>query len=200
MYFSKIPTFVLSCPGENGKLQISGDAGEDEPAVGCHVSPIHALIEMKHHALNGRHFDVQHAGWIDQKVFRTADGTGLTADLRVAWPIRNGKIVLRPDGALAVFAYRTVHRTSSSSLPSHFEIEQKALHWIDSLHERAGLFAWREAYRSVVTWSPQRRAEVVRRAMNTMSVTKGNAALCVEVALFDPEFEQWHIVPCADLP
>jgi hypothetical protein len=99
----------------------------------------------------------------------------------------------------AVVTRRIVHRTHSSNPPSYFEIDQQSLDQIDDLHERAGLFAWRETYRNVATWSPRRRAEVVTRALASMKVTEGDVSLCVEAALFDAEFGQWHIVRCADL-
>ncbi|CAB3771502.1 hypothetical protein [Paraburkholderia humisilvae] len=156
-------------------------------------------LQSTHNSLIGRRFDVTHAGWIDRKAFRTADGEGLTADLRLAWPVRNGKILLRPDGGLAVLARRIVHRTNTSTPPAYFEISQEALDQIDSLHERAGLFAWREAYRNVTKWSSRRVTDVVTRAVASMKVTEGDISRCVEAALFDPEFEQWHIVPYAVL-
>ncbi|CAB3762935.1 hypothetical protein [Paraburkholderia humisilvae] len=198
-YFSLIPTYVLVRPGENGGYQVCGDGREDGASVGCYLSPLHALIEAEYNALTGRQYDVAHAGWIDPQVFRTADGKGLTADLRLGWPVRDGKILLRQDGGLASFARRMVHSTNTSTPPPYFEIDQEALDYIDSLHERAGLFAWREAYRNVTKWSSRRVTDVVTRAVASMKVTEGDISRCVEAALFDPEFEQWHIVPYAVL-
>ncbi|MFC0401514.1 hypothetical protein [Paraburkholderia rhizosphaerae] len=92
-----------------------------------------------------------------------------------------------------------VHRTDASSPPPCFEIDQEALDQLDEIHERAGLFAWREAHRDVTKWSSRRVNEVVTRAVASMTVTVGDISLSEEIALFDPEFEQWHIVPFADL-
>ncbi|TDY38704.1 hypothetical protein BX592_1314 [Paraburkholderia rhizosphaerae] len=198
-YFSLIPTYVLARPGENGAYQVAGDGDENAASVGCYISPIHALIEAEYNALLGRRYDVAHAGSIDPQVFRTADGKGLTANLRLGWPVLDGRILLRENGGLAACSRRMVHRTDASSPPPCFEIDQEALDQLDEIHERAGLFAWREAHRDVTKWSSRRVNEVVTRAVASMTVTVGDISLSEEIALFDPEFEQWHIVPFADL-
>jgi hypothetical protein len=194
-YFSNTAAYVLTRPGEDGKLLVAGDGTQEGPAVACHLSPVHALIEAGHWMLRGQQFGITHAGLIDRKVFRTADGSGLIADMRLAWPVLGGRIVLRPDGGLATFSRVMVHRTFTSGPPSFFEVDELALEQIGSLHERAGLFAWRETNRDVLTWDAGRLARMAMRAVGTMETTEGDVSQCQEAALFDPEFGQWHFVP-----
>jgi len=76
-----------------------------------------------------------------------------------------------------------------------FEVTTDALIAYVRVREAAGLFAWQETHASVLQWSPARLAGVVQRALYSMDVTLQGEQRALQLALFDPEFEQWHFVP-----
>ncbi|EEA03316.1 conserved hypothetical protein [Burkholderia sp. H160] len=83
-------------------------------------------------------------------------------------------------------------------MPLSFEVDEKAFAWLDAIHERAGLYAWRETARAVLSWKADRMAQAAYRALELIEITGCDASLCDEVALFDPESEQWHFVPACE--
>jgi hypothetical protein len=67
------------------------------------------------------------------------------------------------------------------------------------LHERAGLFAWHDTNRDILTWDKVRLEWAVARAIDSMEVSIAKLADCQQAALFDSEFGHWHFVPFAAL-
>jgi hypothetical protein len=197
-FFSNPATFVLGHQKENGEWQVVAESTRSGPVVTCYVSPIHALIQASYLSREGRQIGVKHAGLIREELFRTADRCGLAADLRLAWLVHNGKIAQDTAGNFAAFARRMSRRSYSSTPPVHFELSESCVDQIDKLYERAGLFAWRETFLNVTAWSEHRLSGVVMRAVASMELTKCDISQCMEAAIFDAEFEQWHIVPIDD--
>ncbi|WP_126878316.1 hypothetical protein [Paraburkholderia kururiensis] len=87
-------------------------------------------------------------------------------------------------------------------LTFRFGFDRDILHEMDRLHESAGGFAWRETLQDVSTWDSIRARRVVDRALGLIDVVSAEDTRCDEVALFDPEFQQWHFVPgpAVDVP
>ncbi len=82
-----------------------------------------------------------------------------------------------------------------------FEIDAKAMGQIDRLHERAGLFAWRETYRDFARADLRDVQGALVHALESMPVALGSRdiAQCNELALFDAEFGLWHFIPSEGL-
>ncbi len=76
-----------------------------------------------------------------------------------------------------------------------FEVDDLTLAAFSRIRESAGLYAWQEAARNVLNWSRSRQQTVVERALDSISLLRSDASGCNQLALFDPEFEQWHFVP-----
>ena len=141
---------------------------------------------------------VREGSSVDPGVFVNVDGSGLIAQLRLAWPAKNRKIVLAQDGNTATCA-RLLQHGVTARLPARFEVDDGAMEQIDRLHERAGLFAWRETWREVPQWSFLRQKRALECALKSMETAEVSLAECQEAALFDPEFGQWHFVPLEGL-
>jgi hypothetical protein len=193
-YFRETAVFVLDRPRADGLLDIAATMTASGRAVICHLSFLHALIEVAYRSSQGMQYFVHEASSADPHVFVNAEGTGLIAQLRLAWPAKNRKVVLAQDGNTATCARLLRHR-ASAGLPAHFEVDDEAMGQIDRLHERAGLFAWRDTCREVTQWSFERQKRALECALDSMETVDAGLAECQEVALFDPEFCQWHFVP-----
>jgi hypothetical protein len=79
--------------------------------------------------------------------------------------------------------------------PVEFEVDPYAFEVFDGIYEQAGLYAWRETVGQIENWTEARRDLAVERAIWSMPVTHVDASACNQLALVDPEFEQWHFVP-----
>ncbi len=134
------------------------------------------------------------AGTIDRDWFLDVDGKGYIAGIHLGWPACEGRLLTRPSGGLASYARWMHHWTESPALPPTFEIDQDVLNVLSRVRECAGLFAWAETNATVLQWSSSRLAHVVQRALTSIEVTCGEAAQANQLAMFDPEFEQWHFV------
>lgn len=196
-FFSEISSYVLAEPDGDG-FQVAASRTKAGPAVSCFLSPLHALIDTMYWAGKGRRYEVRHAALIDPNTFVNADGTALIAELRIGWPSLDGKIVLESNGNTATCAKLMIHSTSGG-LPPFFELDPETLGQVESLHERAGMYAWRDVYQDMLEWDNARLQWAAKRAVETMKLSMADRMQCTQAALFDPEFGQWHFVPFADL-
>ncbi|CAB3790944.1 hypothetical protein LMG28614_03201 [Paraburkholderia ultramafica] len=197
-FFSDIPVFVLAERGDGNKLEIAASETAAGPAVSCFLSPLHALIDAMYWAGRGKPYEVRHAALIAPETFINTDGTALVAQLRVGWPALDGKIVLESNGNTATCAKLMVHSTAHGP-PPFFELDPETLGQVEGMHERAGMYAWREIYGDMLEWDKGRLEWAVRRALETMKISTVDKSVCTKAALFDPEFGQWHFVPFDNL-
>jgi hypothetical protein len=198
-YFSDFPLLVLARPLDGGGFDVLGDITSDGETLGCYANPITALVDAEQLARAGRSgFGYGDAGSLDRHLFRSRDGKNLVADIRVGWPVHRRKIILRPGLGFASVTKRLRQRLPVDGTCPSFEMDEDAFAWLDAIHERAGLYAWRETARAVHSWTADRVTQAACRALESIEVTVCDASLCEEVALFDPESEQWHFVPARD--
>jgi hypothetical protein len=194
-FFSDIPTFVLTEPDSGDRLQVVATRTTAGPAVSCYLSPLHAMITSVYFAGKGKDYEVCHAGSISPDVFVNADGKALIAEVRLGWPaLDDGKIVFESEGNSATCSKVMIHSTPFG-LPPVFELDPETLDQVERLHERAGMFAWRETYRDVFDWDLERMRWAVKRAVDSLKLSAADRMQCTHVALFDPEFLEWHHVP-----
>jgi hypothetical protein len=194
-FFSELPAFVLTFQDKDGGTRIATEKAVCGPAILCYLSLVDALIEVLQFSRIGQHFKVMPAQLVPSEAFRDSDGRGLIADVHLGWPVVDGQILLRPGGALGGCT-RMMHHWARE--PLSFEFDEIVLAEVTRLHEWAGLFAWRETLDHVRGWEPDRLGRVVAHALTSIELTRGDVTQCRQVALFDPEIEQWHFVPCPD--
>ncbi|CAE6851159.1 hypothetical protein R75461_07476 [Paraburkholderia nemoris] len=165
-------------------------------AVLCFLSPFDALIEVAHFTRLGQAYHAVSASEIGRERFLRASRQELIACLHLGWSACDGKILVRP--RLEPHRYiRTLHQ--GIRIPLSFEVDEESIRAVDWLYERAGLFAWRETIGAFRNWSDRSVAEVIDHALRSMMLTPGFPSSCNQIALFDPEFAQWHFVPIADV-
>jgi hypothetical protein len=199
-YFSKFLLLVLARPTIDGQFDVSGDMAADGRTIGCYLNPVTAWVDATQFAKAGQSgYQLKSVGSFDRRLFYNANTRCLMADVRTCWAVHNRKIILRPDlGLVSITKPIRLPVPHGAELPASFEVDQDAFKWLDDIHERAGLFAWRETVRAVGSWEAARVASAAECALATIEVTVCDASLCDELALFDPEGGQWHFVPAAD--
>ncbi|MFL9990474.1 hypothetical protein PQR34_04870 [Paraburkholderia sediminicola] len=193
-FFSEALAFVLTQHGDDGKLRVAGSDTKAGPAVSCYLSPVHAMMDAAYWMYRGKRYNVSEINMIAPETFATANGAALVAEVRLGWPAIDGKIVLESDDNIATCS-RLIAHSIPDGVPPFFGPDEDALAQIDHLHELAGMFAWRDIYRDMLTWDKARMERAVTCAIDSMEVSTAKLADCQQIALFDPEFEQWHFVP-----
>lgn len=191
-FFADLPAYVLTFADAKGDRRIVTEKTACGRAILCSLSPVDALIEVLRFSKIGQRFDVMPAQMVPQDAFRDADGHGLIAEVHLGWPVVGGRLLLRPGGALGGYS-RMMHHWAHE--PLQFEFDALALAEVTRLHERAGLYAWREALDHVRGWNPRRLVCVVAHALASIELSRHSEGQAGQVALFDPEAEQWHFVP-----
>jgi hypothetical protein len=191
-FFVSPPAWVLVNEAATGELRVATESDDERRAILCFLSPLNALVEAARFSQLGRAYHVMPAAQLDGELFQDADGRGLLACVHLGWPTQDGRILLRSGGAFGRYA-RTVHVWAND--PAWFEVDPATLAALDDLHERAGLFAWRETYHAIRKWDWARLYETAGLAIHTAPVTTvDDASISDGVGLFDPEFGQWHVV------
>jgi len=186
--------FVLTRE-DSGDVVMLGGISVSGHAASCFLSMFDALIFGLHQSRQtGETYAVRRASeflhaFMDDNYHQKSVG------LHMAWPAREGRLLVRADGRL-----HDVQWVQEARLPGAptLCLDEEALVFVDGIYEQAGLFAWRETADHVLTWSASRLRYSVDRALTIMP-TKCllDAREFTQFALYDPEFEQWHFVPRA---
>ncbi|WP_423383545.1 hypothetical protein [Burkholderia sp. LMG 32019] len=196
------PVFVLTTPTCEKVTSILAGSSRFGPAVRCFLSPFDALLEMLF--LQRRDPDavdaVLRSSQLPSEIFYSSWVRQRPLTLHVAWLAHENRLVAYDDGRLIRAArdqagqWRRRRRT-----PDAMAIDAGTLALLDRLHERAGLFAWRDTLQIVRRWvaSPATEQAALQRAVGALDavepiVVPANAA--EQLALYDPEGARWHFV------
>lgn len=116
----------------------------------------------------------------------------------MAWQARAGRVLLRQGGAPQAIMFAP-HR--SDSWHDAALLADSIARLVDEVHERAGLFAWKETAQTFADWGKIRLEALVQEAWAQAPVMEADGAIpdFDQFALFDPEFRQWHFVPAHEL-
>lgn len=192
-FFVEMPVFTLGARQADGKLETGCTKTTNGPAVACYLSLVHTLIDAHYWRGRGVPYGAGIASTIDRELFVAENRRELIAEIRLGWPVCGRRLVREMDGNTASLAI--VVRQAIVGEVKGFELAEPILEEVDLLHERAGIFAWREAYRNMASWDEQRVLASTARALNAIETTRARRSDCHEIALYDAEFEQWHFVP-----
>ncbi|AQV94902.1 hypothetical protein BJN34_13530 [Cupriavidus necator] len=191
-FFRLLPAYVLVFEDRDGDPCAVSSTTEQDRAITCFLSPFDAVIEAGLRTALGQRCQLFHASLLDGNLFRDADGAGFIADIHLGWPARDGCLLQAARGAVGRYA-REMHHWAGE--PEGFEVDAVTFAEFSKLHERAGLFAWQETNAEVLHWTDARLRGAEKRAVETIAFAQGGIADCNQIALFDPEFGQWHFVP-----
>jgi hypothetical protein len=183
------------CPaikGKDGDWCIDAAQTDLGNAATCFLSPFDAIMEAAHLARNGQSYRVMAASDVDKNIFRDPDEKGLIADKHIGWPACDGRILARPGGA---FSGNCTVMHHWAVYPPRFEVDDLMLAEFSRYRELAGLYAWQETVAVILCWPEARRYMLGGRVLASIELTHGKPKDCSQIAMFDPEFEQWHFVP-----
>jgi hypothetical protein len=122
---------------------------------------------------------------------------GLRPCLHLAWKARQGRLLLNADGRLLPVTHDLILKPGEPNItPS-----QTDLLTFELVREMAGLYAWKDAVHEFALWAPNQRDQAIRKAAEGMKagIMDDGAEEYDQLAVYDPEFMQWHFVPVAEL-
>ena len=193
-FFRALAAYVLIYADKDGEWCVDVAHTELGHAVTCFLSSFDAIIEATHLARNGRSYRVMAASDIDENLFCDSDEQGLIADIHVGWSACDGRIITRPSGA---FSRSCTVMHHWAAVPPRFEVDGLMLAEYSRCRELAGLYAWQETADNIRWWPEARCRTVAERALASIELMHGKAQDVRQIALYDPECEQWHFVPYA---
>ena len=194
-FSSKLPVWVLVAENGPERTCIPFEHTAHGPVVRCFLSRFDAMVEAAVITLRSRmRYYVVPAVEIDRTLFQAREGGGFIAYLHIGWFARDGHILLRFDG-LPAGCSRPLRWFASCK--DGVEVDSDTLALIERIHERAGLFAWRETLRDLDGWSVANWLQARKQALQSFSELGGDDGMSAsdKLALFDPETGQWHFVP-----
>ncbi|MPV70485.1 hypothetical protein [Burkholderia sp. BE17] len=173
------------------------------PAVRCFLSPFDALLEMRFmrqndpDAVNG----VVRSNLLPIGIFYSSRFRQRPLAVHLAWLAHHQRLVAHNDGQLIrVVRDQAPQWRMQPRSPERMEIDSETWAVLDRLHERAGLFAWRDTLQIVQQWfaNPVAAESTLQRtvtALDTIESIVVPVGRAEQVAVFDPESGQWHFVP-----
>jgi len=188
-------TFIITSKDEKaGTVTIHCDnMAAGGTTIRCFLSPLDAMIEASRLAKPGEPLSVISVREIDRAAAKEPHPVFPIGCVHMAWLARQGRLLVRPIGTPEALA--EPFRCQSCRGRLRFEVARSTLDEIDTIYQRAGLYAWREAAANIRRWSEAERQEAVRIALRDMPVMQQDGTSYDQYALFDPEFRQWHFVP-----
>lgn len=172
-------------------LSIVRERTEHGGAVLCFLSPLDAMLEVERAEQIGRQLQIMRASDMDGSVFRDLDGLGLRASFHVGWLASGSKVLVGENGVLGRYT-RDIHEWAGD--PEFFELMPNSLEVFDDAYELAGLSAWHDTNRRLQQGNEAQLREMAKKALDAVQIVKGQKDDCTGLALFDPEFMQWHFI------
>lgn len=202
-FFTTTPVYLLSFMDKNGECGWLTEPCETGYGLVCFLSRIDAMIEGGRRALgDGKMYRMAPGTAVPPEEFRARDehGTvnyqrGFAAVFHMGWAACD-RLILRHshvnDGS-----YRRCTQSSylAATGPAAFEVSAEIFSSYGDFRERAGLFAWQETDEQLQRWEVPRLHKVVQRAIRSVKLSDNAAPQAQQLALFDPECQQWHFVP-----
>ncbi|WP_051377091.1 hypothetical protein [Paraburkholderia dilworthii] len=180
---------VLAVSMGGDKLAVCTYSTPDGEIVHRFVSYFDVLLRSTMNAVSHRPFRAVRADYMEPETFANCDRHGYNVYLHVGWAARNRRFVTGADGTPRAVIRRTRVNDSEPSSPV---LDADLAAEIDTLYERAGLYAWRETSAAVRRWNESLVAEAVMRALSCMETDEGGDY--DQIAMFDPESGRWHFV------
>lgn len=192
--FRRLPAWVLTFRDGEGFECIGKERTEAGLTTTCYQSPLDAAIEAVYLGKYHRRHRVNAASEFDIGAYLEEGGRSLVAAMHIGWPAHEGRLLLHPDGRLG----RTCRLMRQPlGVPPTFEIDGPTLGVYGGWRERAGLFAWAETAQDVRAWPLTRLHHVATKAVALIQTQHMNDHWknATQLAIFDPEFGQWHFMP-----
>ena len=185
-------------PGSAQALCIDLEEGR---ALFTFFSPMDAYLEAAYSSRPPeRIYQIIPLAGFDPRSLIAHNGGQLALHSTLGFAASNGRLITRPDGKLCGYGTLEIHPIApDTELPIHLTIDPEIGAGFERLHELAGLFAWQDTLNNAWHWDERKRLQEVAAAIAAIPARAGLDELVDQVALYDPEFRQWHFVNLADL-
>ncbi|WP_144062243.1 hypothetical protein [Cupriavidus sp. GA3-3] len=185
-------------PGKRGMEGFWGMRYGNKTVLTAYLSPIDLLLDSMRGSAPNQAFKFPSLDRLPAARVKQTFPTGVELDIACGFLARDGQLLLSPSGKwrrnVLVHDVRAPLRMGIL-VPEYTTDGRRA---ISRLFEGAGLFAWQDTLQSLARiWKGDRMKHAIDSALATASTVVHSAGQVVnQIAVFDPEAEQWHFVPC----
>lgn len=183
---------------KNERVTYHGSSTFDEQAaVRYYLSPFDAVLDIYRNADEfakvGSSISVRPVDAFTPAVMTTPAYQSVIGCVHLAWRACSGKVLIRPDGSPVAVLSTAPELESGNPLQ---ELPAALARVVDEVHERAGLYAWRETARTFDRWRRYELSALAEQAWRSVQVVEsdGSDPDFEQLAIYDPEFRQWHFV------
>lgn len=170
----------------------------DDPSAGSAMSvyrsPFDAYLDATFHSVAGQSYQAIEAHRFDPSELIHANGGKLHTFMHCGWGAHDGRLIVRRKGHL-VNLYAGNSLEVHPGRPIRLTTPQADLNAYDQMREKAGLFAHLEAHDSFLTLCETHRQEAMSTAVQRIPGRADVGHEVNQMALYDPEAEQWHFLP-----
>ncbi|MBB5408625.1 hypothetical protein HDG34_002562 [Paraburkholderia sp. HC6.4b] len=175
---------------------------DGKAALRYYMTPFDALIDVSRNPAAfvepGESARVYPVDALRPGTVTTPGNQPMVACVHLAWRARSGRVLIRPDGSPDAVLSTTPELESGNTV---LELPAVLARVVDEVHERAGLYAWRETARTFDTWRGYELRALAEQAWQSVPVmdSDGPEPDFDQFAVYDPEARQWHFVSALDV-
>jgi hypothetical protein len=202
-FFTATPVYVICSEKDGGNRNWCTEPVESGYAPVCFLSRVEAMIESSRLVLRHRQFyRIVPASELPPEEFRIRDEHGKVSDqqgfaavFHMGWAACDHRILKRR--GVRYGGYRRCSRSAylSADDPAGFEVSAEILSTYNDFRERAGLFAWQETEEQFRRWDMFRLYRNMQGAIWSLDLAYDPSSKAQQLAMYDPECQQWHFVP-----
>ncbi|MQR00970.1 hypothetical protein [Glaciimonas soli] len=183
--------------GQPDHVRVMCEAMEDGSVISAYLSPIHALIDAAFSAKPPttfyKHVPIQ---LFNPQEFITDFNGQLRFLFHCGYTAYDGKIIVRKNGHLGGFGSLQIEEIHANDINNiEFKIDKDIPAAMKRVYEHAGLFAYNETIENSSRWTEQECQKEVYAAVERIGETVDAGFQYNQIAIYDPEFRQWHFVP-----
>lgn len=183
-------------PGNPNWVNVLCEHTEDGKAISAYLSPLEAMVDAACFSGPGRLYHAICAHEFDPRTFIGDHDGRLAFGLHLAWAAHDGKLIRRPERAFAACRPAQTMLVQPAAMSRiEFHVDTDILETYERIREQAGLFAYGETAKRVVSLDERRKHQMVAQAIQKIPGSCDSDAGCNQLAIYDPEFTQWHFVP-----
>jgi hypothetical protein len=183
-------------PGIANWVNVLCELTDEGKAISAYLSPLDAMIDAACFSGPGRIYHAICAHEFDPGTFIGDHEGCLAFAVHLAWAAHSGKLIRRPNMAFAACRPAQAMQIQPTGMSRiEFNVARDILETYERIREQAGLFAHLETSRQIVDLSERRKHQIVAQAIQTIPGACDSDTGCNQLAIYDPDFTQWHFVP-----
>ena len=165
------------------------------------LSPMDGYLEAAYSSrYPERVYQVVPLASFDPRSLMAHNGGRLVIHCTIGFAASDGRLITDANGRLCGYGLvESITIAPDATLPWHLELDPDIGKNFERMHELAGLSAWQDTLAASWKWDEKKRLQELAAAMAAIPGRAPSDAPLNQVALYDPEFRQWHFVNEADL-